>query len=74
MEALKWKIRKLQWMIISKGVSKALSISLEAALHRKTMRLIMEVIPVQDLEYSLNTIPHSQIHKDLSKKDLGTIS
>jgi hypothetical protein len=76
MEALKSEIRKLQWMIISKGVSKASSISLEGALPRKKMNLIMGVRQVQQLllGYSLNTIHHLQIRRDPSRKDLATIS
>jgi hypothetical protein len=74
MEALKSENRKLPWRIISKEASRASSISLEVAPQRKRMSLIMQAHQVHRLEYSLNTIPHSLIHKDPSKKDLDTIS
>jgi heterodisulfide reductase subunit C len=74
MEALKSENRKLPWRITSKEANRASSISLEAAPQRKRMSLIMQAHQVHRLEYSLNTIPHSLIHKDPSKKDSATIS
>jgi heterodisulfide reductase subunit C len=74
MEVQKSENRKLPWKITSKEASRASSISLEVAPQRKRMSLIMQAHQVHRLEYSLNTIHHSLIHKDPSKKDSDTIS